>query len=403
MTETVKTAGFLVCAAGLVVAAAMVQPEHYTPAALSDEGQPFYPNFRDPAAAKSIEVIDYDESTATARPLKVEFRDKRWVIASNNYYPIDIGDQLVKTSAALLDLHKDKVRSDLVQDHAKYGVIDPLDQTVTSLQGRGKRVTLRDGRKNLLADFILGKPVEAKAGWRYVRVPGEKRTYAVKTDADPSARFADWVNAVLLRMPSASIRKVILNSYSVNASAGTIEQAETIGLTHGTGFWICTSGPVKQAPVEALVSTLDRLKIVDARPKPPELARDLREGRIQLSDATATMLHPFGFLLAESGQGGRIFATDGEMTVEMANGVAYQIRFGDVASTASDSAKAAGADRYLFMTTSWDAARAAAYGDTTHDGEKVSRDLNARFADWFYVISNADFQKLRLTKQDVLR
>ena len=48
-------------------------------------------------AVKSIEVVDYDESTATARPLKVEFRKSRWVIASNNDYPIDIGDRLVKT------------------------------------------------------------------------------------------------------------------------------------------------------------------------------------------------------------------------------------------------------------------------------------------------------------------
>ena len=74
-----------------------------------------------------IEVVDYDESTATSRPLKVEFRKSRWVIASNNDYPIDIGDRLVKTSAALIDLKKDRVSSDQVQDHAKFGVIDPLD------------------------------------------------------------------------------------------------------------------------------------------------------------------------------------------------------------------------------------------------------------------------------------
>jgi hypothetical protein len=51
-----------------------------------------------------------------------------------------------------------------------------------------------------------------------------------------------------------------------------------------------------------------------------------------------------------------------------------------------------------------DAGRAARYGDTNGGGgggEKASHDLNARFADWFYVIGNADFQKLRLTKKDV--
>ncbi len=58
--------------------------------------------------------------------------------------------------------------------------------------------------------------MEGKAGYSYVRVPGQKRTYAVKTDADPSAHFADWVNAGLLRIASASIRKVTINRYNID-------------------------------------------------------------------------------------------------------------------------------------------------------------------------------------------
>jgi Domain of unknown function (DUF4340) len=399
VSESLKTAGFLAVAAALVITAAVVQPERRTPSMFSDEGEAFYPKFRDPQAVKAIEVVDYDESTATARPLKVEFR-KRWLIASNHDYPIDVGDRLVKTSAALIDLRRDQIRSELVQDHAKYGVIDPLDQKVSGLQGRGKRVTLRDAQKTVLADFILGKPVEGKSGWRYVRVPGAKRTYAVKTEADPSARFTDWVNSGLLRMPSASIRKVTIATYSVNPMTGGLDQGENLALTQESGKWSSPAGTVKEGAAKALAATLDSLKIVDARPKPSEMARDLREGKMQLSMQTALALRQFGFLLTQTG---RILASDGEMTVEMANGVAYQIRFGDVATAASDSAKAAGGDRYLFVTTSWDGARATRYGDTTGAGEKASRDLNARFSDWFYVIGAADFKKLRLTKQDVLK
>jgi hypothetical protein len=342
---------------------------------------------------KAIEVVDYDEPTATARAFKVEFRNLRWVIASNHDYPIDVGDRLVKTSAALIDLHKDRVRSDLVQDHAKYGVIDPLDQKVGSLQGRGKRVTLRDAQKEVLADFILGKAVEGRAGWRYVRVPGGKRTYAVKTDADPSARFADWVNGGLLRLPSANVRKVTILSYVVNQLTGALTQGEPLVLMQDGGKWKTTPASVKEETAKALAATLDGLRIVDARPKPAEMAHDLRDGKMQLSMQTALALRQFGFLLTQTG---RIMATDGEMTVEMANGVAYQIRFGDVATSASDTGKSAGGDRYLFVTTSWDSARATRFGDTTGAGEKASHNLNARFADWFYVIGNADFQKLRL-------
>ena len=398
MSEAIKTAGFLAGAVALVIAASVTQPERRTTELLSDEGEAFYPQFRDPQAVKAIEVVDYDESTATARPLKVELRKSRWLVASNNDYPIDVGDRLVKTSAALIDLRKDRVLSNLVQDHAKYGVIDPLDQKVSGLQGRGKRVTLRDAQTGVLADFILGKRVEGKAGWRYVRVPGDKRTYAVKTDADPSARFADWVNSDLLRIPSASIRKVTVASYSVDPVMGMMGQAETLVLTQENGQWKSPDGAVKEDVVKSLAATLDGLKIVDARPKPADMARDLRAGQMQLSIETALSLRQFGFLLTQTG---RILSSEGEMAVEMANGVAYQIRFGNVAATAPD-AKAAGGDRYVLVTTAWDAG-ASKYGDTGSNGEKASRDLNARFADWFYVISNADFQKLRVTRQQVLR
>src|SRR5882724_1839354 len=120
------------------------------------------------------------------------------------------------------------------------------------------------------------------------------------------------------------------------------------------------------------------------------MARDLEAGQMRLCMVTAMSLRQYGFLLTQTG---RILASNGEMTVEMANGVAYQIRFGDVAA-ATEAGKTAGGDRYVFVTTSWDAARASRYGDASGAGEKSSHDLNVRFADWFYVSGNADFQKL---------
>jgi hypothetical protein len=247
-----------------------------------------------------------------------------------------------------------------VQDHAKYGVIDPLDSKATSLQGRGKRVTLRDARNQVLADYIFGKSVEGKSGWRYVRTPGGKRTYAVKTDADPSARFSDWVDSGLLRMASSSIRKITLSSYSVDAASGALSQTEPVTLTQEKGQWTTTGGATAEA-AKRLAATLDSLRIVGARPKPAEMARDLRSGQMQVSIMTAVALRQYGFFLTQTG---RILSSEGEMTVELANGVAYQIRFGDVASSASDTAKTAGGDRYVFVTTTWDPVTRFAPGNT---------------------------------------
>lgn len=408
MTELRKTALFLGAAIVLAAGAFYIQPERRNAALFNDEGEAFYPDFHDAQLVRSIEVIDYDEATATARPLKVEFKNRQWQITTNNDYPVDVGDRMVKTAAALIDLKKDQVKSESPQDHAKYGVIDPMDQKVSSLQGRGKRVTLRDQQKSVLADFILGKPVEsktsdgkagdAKPGMRYIRVPGAKRTYAVKTDADPSARFSDWVNSGLLRMPQAQIRRVQLANYQVDAE-GQLDRGETIILTQDNSKWSSPVGGVNEATVKTLVATLDGLKIVDARPKPAAMANDLRQGTLKLTQEIAVQLAQFGFLLTRAGQ---IMAVDGELAVEMSNGVAYQIRYGDVASQGAD-AKASGGDRYVFVTTNFDQARATRYGDTTGMGERTSKDLNARFAGWFYVISNADFQKLRLGRKELLK
>src|ERR1700722_1132987 len=128
MTEAYKTAALGAVALVLAVSAAMVEPESRVPEILSDQGQPFYPHFTDPNAPRTIEVVDYDEATATAEALKVQFQQGKWLITSHYNYRVDIGDRLAKTSAALMDLKKDIVRSDSPLDQAKFGVVDPLDE-----------------------------------------------------------------------------------------------------------------------------------------------------------------------------------------------------------------------------------------------------------------------------------
>ncbi len=405
MNDTLKTSAFLAAAAVMVIAAAVFEPESRSPDILSDQGEAFYPKFTDPREVRTIEVVDYDEATATARPFQVAFEKGRWVLPSHHNYVVDAGERLVKTAAALVDLRKDLVRSDSAADHATFGVIDPLDQKTASLTGRGKRVTLRDARKEVLADFILGKLVEGKEGFRYVRVPGQKRTYAVKTDADPSARFADWVDAGLLRIVAPSLRRVTVNSYSINEQLGRLDNAETVTIHRVDGEWKAAGGERLHLPaVTALTSALDNLKIVDVRPKPPSLAANLRSGQLTLSLETAMSLRQRGFFLTPNG---RLLANAGELVAETANGLSYVLRFGEVATSgdAETGAKAArgGENRYLFVTVSFDAERARKYGGDPAAGERLAKDLTNRFADWYYVISGADFEKLRVRPKDLLR
>jgi hypothetical protein len=403
MNETLKTAAMVAAAVALTTAAIVVEPERRTPSILSDQGETFYPKFTDPQAVRTIEVVDYDEATAAARPFQVEFRNGRWILPSHFNYPIDIGDRLVKTAGALIDLKKDLVVSDSAADHAKYGVIDPLDAKSASLTGRGKRVTLRDARKEVLADFVFGRPVDGKKGekLRYVRLPNERRVYAVRTDADPSARFADWVNAGLLRIASASLRRIQILSYSIDEQFGRLMNMENTTLVQENGQWTAQGAEkLNRGTIQGIVSTLDGLKIVDVRPKPPSMAEGLRTGRLEMTLEGAMSMRQRGFFLSPTG---RLLANEGELVADTANGLVYVLRFGEVVTSQAEvkPASKGNDNRFLFVTVNYDPQRAAKYGDSSGSGERLARDLNNRFADWYYVISGQDFERLRPSRKQV--
>ncbi len=423
MKELIKTLAFCGAAAVLLIAVLNHQPSLNPSLRQDDQGQFFYPQFTDPQTPKVIEVVDYDESTATARPLKVEYKNRRWSIPSHYGYPADAQERLAKTAGTLVELKKEVIVSDRTDDHARYGVIDPLDPTNPSLAGRGKRVTLRDEQNAVLADFIIGKSGEGKPGFRYMRIPGQPRTYMVKTDTEPSARFQDWIETDLLKLAVSDIRKIVVNSYSINENMGTLQNVESISLIKNKGQWsLGASGTPRQARVDQLLAALANLKIVDVQPKPMGLSQDLKtpEG-IRLSPESILSLRQKGFFVTPMGQ---LLSNEGEIMVETVSGLQYTLRFGEIApgsaAAAADSAtagKPAGEinkeksappeeRRYLFITVNYSAERAAQYTEEgaipSDRGKRISDELRNRFADWYYIISGSEFNRLRPHKKDLM-
>jgi hypothetical protein len=417
MRDLTITAILIVIAAGMAGLAAWTEPDADIPTVLSDQGQPFFPGFKDVMACKALEIIAYDEATATAKPFKVEFRGRRWSLPSHFNYPADAQTRLTKTAAALMDLRKDTVRSDSTTDHPDLGVVDPLDTKVSSLAGRGKRVTFRDGEGKLLADFILGKTVEGKPGYRYIRIPGQKRTYAVKTEAEPSANFEDWIETDLLKLSAGDIRKVTVNSYSINEQMGTLDNMERTTLAKDKDKWKANGSGVKQAAVDALLSALDNLRIVNVAQKPTALTQDLKTAEgITMSMDSIMSLRQKGFFVTPTGQ---LLSNEGEIVVETDKGLVYTLRFGEIAPSQPGAVqtepKAADSDatrtqerRYLFITVRYDEEKARLYNDGElakigDQGKRLARELTNRFADWYYVISGADFTKLRPKSKELVR
>ena len=404
--ELRQTLIFCLVAAVLATAAVVVDPGARTPDILSDQGELFFPDFTDPQAPTVIEVIDYNEDTATATPLKVEYREDKWLLPSHRDYPADAEDRLASTAAALIELRKDLVVTENIDDHAEYGVVDPFEEAA-SLSGRGKRVTLRDAEGEVLADFVIGNEVEDKPGFRYMRIPGQRRVYAVETEADVSAQFQDWIETDLLKIETDALRRVQLNSYSINERLGRIEQGERLTLSKNGDDWRLGSRTSDSEAIGALTAALDNLRIVDAQAKPEGLTQSLRaqEG-IQLTMESFQSLRGKGYFINQ--RTGQLLSNEGEMLVDTADGLQYTLRFGEIAdgpatSQEEDDAETEGGERrYVFITVAFSQARADEYGGDAGKGQELEEELRNRFADWYYVISGADFNNLRPSRRDLL-
>jgi hypothetical protein len=337
MKETTKTLVFVAVALVLTGAAMLRIPERVKDVSFNEQGQPFFPEFKDPFACTDLEVIDYEPSTATASRFEVKFKDGKWVIPSHYDYPADAKDRLAKTAAAVMDLNKDAFKSDRADDQEEFGVIDPLDAKATSLKGRGKRVTLRDKTEKVLADFIIGKEVKDHSGQRYVRVPGHKQIYAVNVKADLSTKFSDWIETNLLKLESSRLRRVKFDNHKVDPEQGRLLKGDVVSIERKDagapwtipGTTLSADQEMNTDKLSSLTNALADLKIVGVRPKPEGLQKDLKVKGDQLklsSEQAFRSLFSKGFYLTRDG----LYSNQGDVVVSTDEGVVYTLRFGEV-------------------------------------------------------------------------
>ncbi|MBU8934067.1 MAG: DUF4340 domain-containing protein [candidate division Zixibacteria bacterium] len=450
MTETKKTIVFVGVAVGLALLAFIFAPKRITPDAFLDQGEAFFVDFTDPNEATTLEVVEFDMTTGSPRAFKVTFENGRWTIPSHHNYPADGKERLAQTAAGVIGIVKDDFRSDNASDHEALGVIDPLDESA-SLTGRGKRITIKGAGGKVLADFIVGNFVEQRPGMRFVRVPDQKRVYAVRMDIDISTRFEDWIETDLLQLARGDVKTVILNDYNINERTRSVDRRDNIQLALDGDVWSArgmkNSQQVDSTVMDELLATLDELPIVGVRPKPAGLSASLRqdESAIDVSQADKRSLQGKGYYFTGDGQ---LMSNEGELLVHTTRGVAYTLRFGEVvhgsglavtAGSSDDGAAspsgAAAQNRYLFVSAQFEASafpeppkpsntnflKVADTLRTEEDrsnkalydvhtkwerdfsrGRETTQALNDRFADWYFVISSDSFDKLHRSRGELV-
>lgn len=421
MNENRRTAAAIGVALVTALLAWATVPWGGTPDAFEGRGTAFFPGFNDPTMAQSLEVIGFDEQTATAHPFKVQVQNGLWSIPSHYNYPADAEEQLSQVAAAIIALKKDVVASENVSEQERTGTLDPLDETLPTMRGRGTRVIIKGDNDRLLADIIIGARLEERPAFRYVRLSDQRRIYVAEVgDLDLSTNFGDWVDRDLLKIEWDDVDEVIIRDYSLNEAAESIDNRDTIFIRKVQDeppLWtlrdLQRGQQVNTFNMNLLVTTLDQLQIMGVRPKPPALAASLSKmtSTITISDEGLKELASKGFYLTSKGQ----FSNEGELLVHTKAGLFYTLRFGEIAygdigditpaatgRAASSATPSPGSpNRYLTITASFDPTGLPAGPERTATEQRAAA-LQARYAPWYYVISGQAFERLRLSRRVLL-
>lgn len=439
MKENKRTITITVVAILAVLVAFISYPKTETPESLKDEGTLFFPDFTDPNSATSLEVVEYDSTTGKTTPFKVLNGTKGWTIPSNYDYPADGKDKLAKTAAEIMTLKRDIFRSQRVEDYESYGVIDPLSPDETQLLGRGTLITIKGHGDQVLASVIVGKEVEGKRGFHYVRKKDSKQVYAAKFTPSYSTLFKDWIDLDLLQVEKNNIDKVVIKDYRVDENSGSLKKRDEVLLSKAGSAWSIDKTARKKvlddSKVSTLLSSIDGLSIVGVRPKPQGVTAALKKAEgeeLRIANDVFASLQSKGYFF---GRDGSLYSNEGEVLFETTDGIEYTLRFGEVA-TAEQGEEKDKLNRYLFVSTRISESVAAEpekaanteyltkVDSTLTDEDKKNRelheahnawkakfdkaaelqkDLEIRFGKWYYLISTESFEKIQVKRESLLK
>jgi len=521
-----RTATFLVAGAGLLLLGSWlnVRPTLRQRAVVGDEAQAkvLFPDLADAAKAASLEIVSFDDETATLKPFKVVRSDGVWVLPSHENYPADAKEQLAAAATELIDRPVLDVVSDSPGDHETYGVIEPDPEKVkVGMTGVGQLVEIRDSSGNKLARLVVGKEDKRPAGaapaagrtLRFVRRAGQDRVYRVELDTSKfTTKFDDWIEKDLLKISPWDVRRLTIDdsscTFGIDEASGrpmiSLDRKcrAELGYDDKDSTWSLVKlesfddknqpKPAELAADEELASgklndlrnALGDLKIIDVIRKPAGLSADLKAEESFAGDREAVAsLAQRGFFAVQKGD---IVSSNGETVVGLKDGVEYLLRFGNgttvTAATASAEEGAAepadaaaesesSTGRYLFVSARLNedliekptldplpeapAADAAAakpetaekkeggeaqegaadelkkaeeaeakaqaaleerrrveaenrrrqeqYDEKVNGAKKRVRELNNRFADWYYVVSDKEYDKIHLGRDGMIQ
>ena len=417
-------------------------------------GKKFFPDFNEIDQCNSLEVIKFYENVAMGERVvieRVKGSDGKvgLLITSNDNYPVDDAEKLSEVLQAIIGLKKGRIVTENPADYEKYGVVDIKEKSAEqkgNLRGLVSSISVYNEKGETVADYIVGKTPEGKEDFRYVRIPGEKPVYEVEMDLKLTTKFKDWVDTELIGESENKIQSVEFDIYSIDEELfGTGNELKTVDefqLKRKTDGWsllneknesiIPKGKKIDGDVVESVLSAINNMKIVGADKKPESLISVLNNGleNAYLTEEDKSFLKGCGFYMVVHEKKPFYFSNEGVVTINTSTGIYYILRFGEIAVSSSESL-----NRILFIEAKFNEslipsisppvsgkenpteedkikeaeetkAFLAKLDDQKKEIEETKKkclELQKKYLNWFYVISETEYKKLHLTRKDLIK
>ena len=373
-------------------------------------------------------MVTYDDALSAARIFEVKRDGDRWIIPSNHSYPADGNTRVTRTAAGVLGVKKGRQVTDKPAEHEALGVIDPLEHDAAVKKGFGKRVTLTDNSGANALDIVIGNRAEGANDMYFVREVGKPEVFTAKVTSDLSTKFVDYVESDPFKIQRDSVRGMAVVDYQVDPDKGTITPGAVTKATRAASDkdWESAQVPsdkrIAKAKVDEVLSELTMMRLQGVRPFD---LRWLQTRGFYLANDPQLFQQPNALTVLLQGKPFALFGTQGRLDVTTKDGLRYSFMFGKVAlgddedkdaeqkapEKKADEAKPAdGANRYVAVFVTYDASldeEAKATAEAKPDEAKPKTDdtkkltgkqraerAQARFQQFFYVISDSSFKKL---------
>jgi hypothetical protein len=434
MKSPTTTTAIMGLVAGLVSAlAAWFYPWPEVAARSDLVGKPLFESF-EANDVRTITVTEYDADRNGVNQISLRRSGDTWVIpARQNFIANDsqqISQAINSVNASVLE-----IRSNDLQDHVEFGVIDPLEfESTPARNSLGRKIVLQDRNNRELASLIVGSSPRDDANVnqtrRFVRIAGKPGVYVVELPFDAlTTDFSRWVSPNLFEISDGSeIQKLLIQSFQRSKEQlkqsdnpktwryeldidvpGNQRALRTPNLANELTKVVISAEQLRTIQQIGLVLT--NVQFSDARKKNKALADALKRPSLEIPKELLDRLNQSGFTVvdqpAAQNAGLKLESTAGKLVLQKTNGVTISLLVGDLVETQSG----AGADlnRLVMFYASSDPGffpepakpaeganeseqksylrKVANRNSKIEEANEFVRLLNNYYADWYFVVS----------------